>query len=208
MDFRHPLGVVTPTLDGDILAVLARADEGFSGRQLHRLVGHASEPGVRKAAERLVEQGIVVRQQIGRAKVYRLNRQHVAAPYVEGLAALRGVLIDRLRGTLDAWKEPPMMAALFGSVARGEATPGSDLDLLLVRRGEVSEESPVWQEQVSALEQEATEWTGNDARVLEYAEEELAISDVAGLVEGAIAEGVLVFGSRRRLRQRLRGEGR
>lgn len=208
MDFRHPLGVVTPTLDGDILVALARADEGFSGRQLHRLVGHASEPGVRKAADRLVEQGIVLRQQVGRAKVYRLNRQHVAAPYIEGLAALRGVLIDRLRRTLGAWKEPPMMAALFGSAARGEATPSSDLDLLLVRRGEVSEESSVWQEQVSALEREATEWTGNDARVLEYSEEELAISDVGGLVEGAIAEGALVFGSRRRLRQRLRGEDR
>lgn len=208
MDFRHPLGVVTPTLDGDILAALAGADEGFSGRQLHRLVGHASEPGVRKAADRLVEQGIVLRQQIGRAKVYRLNREHVAAPYVEGLAALRGVLVDRLRDTLGAWKEPPMAAAMFGSAARGEATPGSDLDLLLVRRGDTPEESPVWQEQVSALEREATEWTGNDARVLEYAEEELTISDVAGLIEGAIAEGALVFGSRRRLRQRLSGEGR
>lgn len=208
MDFRHPLGVVTPTLDGDILAALAGADEGFSGRQLHRLVGHASEPGVRKAAERLVEQGIVLRQQVGRAKVYRLNRQHVAAPYVEGLAALRGALIDRLRAGLGTWKEPPMAAALFGSAARGEATPVSDLDLLLVRPGDVLEESPVWREQVAALEREATEWTGNDARVLEYAEEDLAIGAVASLVEGALAEGALVFGSRRRLRERLKAEAR
>jgi predicted nucleotidyltransferase len=207
VDFAHPFAAVTPTLDGDILAVLAGADEGFSGRQLHRLVGHASEPGVRKAAERLVDQGIVLRQQVGKAKVYRLNRQHLAAPHVEGLAGLRAALIDRLRSTLDSWKEPPMMAALFGSAARGEATPGSDLDLLLVRRGDVPEESPVWREQISALEREATAWTGNDARVLEYAEEELAISHVASLVEGAIAERALVFGSRRRLRERLRGRG-
>jgi hypothetical protein len=172
------------------------------------MVGHASEPGVRKAADRLVEQGIVFRQQIGRAKVYRLNRKHVAAPYVEGLAALQDALVDRLRGTLDAWKEPPLLAALFGSAARGEAAPGSDLDLLLVRPGDVVEESPVWREQVSALEREATEWTGNDARVLEYAEEDLAIGAVAGLVEGALAEGALVFGSRRRLRERLKAEAR
>jgi biotin operon repressor len=200
VDFKHPLAVVTPTLDGDVLALLARSDEWFSGRQLHKMLGRASEPGVRKAAERLVDQGIVVKQQVGRAKVYRLNRQHIAAKYVEGLAALRTALIDRLGNALDSWAEPPLAGILFGSVARGEATPLSDLDLLLIRPHAVDEDSPVWQRQISSLGREATQWTGNDAQILEYGEDELGDRAVAGLVEDAIEQGIELRGSRRHLR--------
>lgn len=207
MDFRHPLRVVTPTLDGDVLALLAGADESFSGRQLHRMLGHGSEPGVRKAVERLVVQGVVLRQEVGRAKLYRLNRQHIAAAHIEGLARLRADLVDRLRAALESWEEAPFAAILFGSVAHGEATTGSDLDLLLVRRRAVDEDSPVWLEQLASVEREATEWTGNDARVLEYGEEDLAVRGVAAVVDEAIADGIELFGSRRRLR-RLIGGGR
>lgn len=204
MDFQHPLAVVTPTLDGDVLALLARSDEWFSGRQLHKMLGWASEPGVRKAAERLVDQGIVVKQQVGRAKVYRLNRQHVAAQHVEGLAGLRTALIDRLSDALDSWEEPPLAGILFGSVARGEATPLSDLDLLLVRRHAVDEDSPVWRQQVSSLGREAAEWTGNDARILEYGEDELGDRAVADLVGDAIEYGIELFGVRRHLRNLIK----
>lgn len=208
MDFRHPFRVVTAALEGDVLATLARADEGFSGRQLHRLVGHASEPGVRKAAERLVDQGIVLKQEVGRAKIYRLNRQHVAAAHVEGLAELRAILVSRLRATLEGWDEPPLAAVLFGSVARGEATPRSDLDLLIVRPKAVDEDSSAWREQLARLEREATEWTGNDARILEFGAEELAYQGAATVVEAAISDGIELFGSRRRLRSRLHRGGR
>jgi predicted nucleotidyltransferase len=208
MDFRHPLHVVTPTLDGDVLELLARADEGFSGRQLHRLLGRASEPGVRKAAERLVRQGMVLKQEVGRAKVYRLNRQHVAAAYVEGLAELRTILISRFRTILDSWEEPPFAAILFGSVARGEAGPRSDLDLLLVRCQTVDQDSLGWRGQLSRLEREATEWTGNDTRILEYGVEELEDRGVAGVVEEAISDGIELFGSRRKLRNRVDGKVR
>lgn len=205
MDFKHPLAVVTPTLDGDVLALLARSDEWFSGRQLHKMLGWASEPGVRKAAERLVDQGIVVKQQVGRAKVYRMNRQHIAARYVEGLAELRTALIDRLRDALASWGEPPLAGILFGSVALGDATPRSDLDLLLVRRRTVDEDSPIWQRQISNLGRGATEWTGNDARILVYGEDELGDQAVAGLVEDAIEQGIELFGARRHLRTLIKG---
>jgi predicted nucleotidyltransferase len=200
MDFRHPLRVVTPTLDGDVLALLAGAEEEFNGRRLHRLLGHGSEPGVRKAAERLVDQGIVLRREVGRAKTYRLNRQHIAAAHIEGLAALRMELVARLRAALDSWEEPPLAGILFGSVARGEASAHSDLDLLLVRRQAVDEDSPSWQAQLGDLQREATGWTGNDARILEYGEEELADPAVRSVIDDAISEGIELFGSRYRLR--------
>lgn len=203
MDFSHPLRVVAPTLDGDVLTVLARAEEGFSGRRIHRLLGHGSEQGVRKAAERLVDQGVVLRHQVGRAKVYRLNRQHVAASHIEGLVTLRGELLERLRAALASWEVPPRLALLFGSAARGEAGPSSDLDLFLVRRADVGEEFPVWVEQLAALERSATEWTGNDARIVEFGEEEFSAVDLKGVVGEALSDGIDLYGSRRRFRSSL-----
>jgi predicted nucleotidyltransferase len=204
MDFSHPLRAITPTLDGDVLTVLAGADEGFSGRRIHRLLEHGSEQGVRKAAERLVDQGVVLRHQAGRAKIYRLNRQHVAASHIEGLATLRAELLERLRVALASWEVPPLLALLFGSVARGEGGPNSDLDLLLVRRADVEEESPIWIEQLASLERDATKWTGNDARIVEFGEDELFQEDLEDVVGEALSKGIDIYGSRRRFRSSIK----
>lgn len=185
--------------------MLAEADDEFSGRRIHRLLGHSSEPGVRKAAERLVDQGVVLRRQAGQAKLYRLNRQHLAAACIESLATLRAQLITRLQGTIADWDPVPRYAVLFGSVARGEAGPQGDLDLLVVRDAGVDEDSPEWQEQLAALEREATGWTGNDARILEYGENELAGRGLDSAIKGALADGVELFGSIGDLRRLIEG---
>lgn len=203
MDFRRPLTVVTPTLDGDVLAVLAGANEEFSGRRIHRVVAHGSENGIRNAADRLVEQGVVLRRRAGRANLYALNREHLAAPYIEGLVSLRGQLVDGLRNTISTWDPAPHSALVFGSVARGEAGSSSDLDLLVVRPLEVSEDVGKWREQLAHLEDLGTAWTGNDTRILEYDESELSNVAVRRVVEEALADGIELYGSRHSLRRLL-----
>jgi len=193
MDFVHPLGVVSPTLDGDVLVVLAGAEEEFSGRRLHRLVGHGSEPGVRKAVERLVDQGIVLRRRAGRANLYRLNRQHVSAEAIELLVGARSQLIAWLEEAIASWGIVPCCAVLFGSVARGQARADSDLDLLVVRPSLVHEEDATWQSQLGSLQRSATEWTGNDARIVELGEGEL--EQAGPLLSEVVREGIALFGS-------------
>jgi predicted nucleotidyltransferase len=204
MDFKHPLAVVTPTLDGDVLSVLARANEEFSGRRLHALVARGSENGIRKAAERLVDQGIVSSRPAGRANLYRLNRSHLAAPHIEGLALLRTQLLERAQELVSAWTVPPRLIMVFGSVARGEAGPLSDVDLLVIRPTQIAEDLNEWREQLNLLEKEATAWTGNDARVLEYGEGDLQDEAVRGVIEEAIEEGIELYGSRRTLLRLIR----
>jgi Nucleotidyltransferase domain len=205
MDFARPLQVVSPTLDGDVLTVLARAEEAFSGRRLHRLVGRGSEAGVRKAVERLVGQGIVLRSQAGRAKLYRLNRQHLCAESIEHLVATPSALVLDLRDEIELWEIPPRYAVLFGSVARREAGPQSDLDLLIVRPDDVGGDSPTWLRQLGYLEDAATAWTGNDARIVELGEEELTAG--TRLLQGVLKDGIELFGSLRSLRAAV-DEGR
>jgi predicted nucleotidyltransferase len=203
MDFRRPLSVIAPTLDGDVLGVLAGAEEEFTGRRIHRVLGRGSEQGVRKAADRLVKQGIVSRRQAGQAKLYSLNRSHLAAPYVEGLRSLRADLVDRLRDSVAAWRTPPIAVLLFGSVARGEAEAGSDLDLLVLRARDIDEEAEGWQAQLAGLENDATAWTGNEARVVDYGPPDLADRAALRVVEEALADGIEIYGSRQRLRRQL-----
>lgn len=207
MDFSRPLQTVTPTLDGDVLAVLARVEEDLSGRQVHRLVGHSSEHGVRKALDRLAGQGIVQSRRAGQARLYRLNREHLAAPYVERLAFLTDELVTRLREATAHWEIKPVAALLFGSVAQGRARPQSDLDLLVVRPTGCDEDAPVWRDQVAELQRSATAWTGNDARVLEYGEEELeqGLGRREPVLAGALRDGTVIAGSRRLLHGWLEG---
>ena len=204
MDFGRPLMVVTPTLDGDVLGALARADAEFSGRELARRVGHGSTEGIRRAADRLVAQGVVSRRAAGAAHLYRLNREHLAAPWIEGLAGLRQQLIDRLRGLIASWDETPRVVLLFGSVARGRATAASDLDVLVIRRSDCDPESDSWRAQLAELQSLATAWTGNDTRVLEFGEGEVSGSAAESVLKDALHEGIELLGSRRTL-QRLIG---
>jgi predicted nucleotidyltransferase len=176
------------------------AEEEFTGRRIHRVLGHGSEQGVRRAADRLVDQGIVIRRRAGQAKLYRLNREHVAAPHVEGLTSLRKQLVARLEAAVAGWSRPPYFALLFGSVARGEAGPQSDLDLLVVRDFGTDEDDPQWREQLAGLERDATSWTGNEARIVEYAMHDLVDAEVQLVLAKALLEGVDLWGSRQDLR--------
>jgi predicted nucleotidyltransferase len=204
MDFRRPLQVVTPTLDGDVLSVLARAEAEMTGRELQRVIGRGSHQGIRNAADRLSEQGVVSRRSAGNANLYRLNRDHVAASWIEGLASLPVQLLDRLRDEISGWGQPPALVVLFGSVARGEATPQSDLDLLIVRPASCDGDEPLWQEQLSTLQAHASAWTGNDARVLEFDEHELTDGEPRQVLTDAARDGIELYGTLRLLRRRSR----
>jgi predicted nucleotidyltransferase len=204
MDFRRPLQAVTPTLDGDVLSVLARAEAEMTGRELQRVIGHGSHQGIRNAADRLAEQGVVARRSVGNANLYQLNRDHVAASWIEGLSSLPAQVLDRLRDAIRRWEHPPTLVVLFGSVARGEATPESDLDLLVVRPTNCEADEPVWQEQLSNLQMLASAWTGNDARILEFGEQELTGDEPQQVLTDAARDGIELYGTLRLLRRRSR----
>ena len=79
VQLNKPLGTVTPTLDGDVLAVLASADATFTISQVHRILTTVSAEGIRKVLNRLAIQGVVLHDQVGRTNTYRLNTEHLAA---------------------------------------------------------------------------------------------------------------------------------
>lgn len=176
----------------------------MTGRELQRVIGHGSHQGIRNAADRLAEQGVVARRSVGNANLYQLNRDHVAASWIEGLASLPAQVLDRLRDAIRRWEHPPTLVVLFGSVARGEATPESDLDLLVVRPTNCEADEPVWQEQLSNVQILASAWTGNDARILEFGEQELTGDEPQRVLTDAARDGIELYGTLRLLRRRSR----
>src|SRR5665647_2439196 len=74
VELSRPLATITPTLDGDVLAVLARQDVTFTSGALDRVLTLYSEEGIRKVLQRLTRQGIVYSARVGNAYSYRLNR--------------------------------------------------------------------------------------------------------------------------------------
>jgi predicted nucleotidyltransferase len=209
MDFRHPLRVVTPTLDGDVLRVLAGTHGGLTGREIGRLTGSKAHEGTRRVLERLVTQGIVLRDPVGRAYSYQLNRDHLAASHIEGLAALRLELVARLRQRIGQWSVNPVLAVLFGSAARGEADPTSDIDLLVIRPAKIDPDSDKWRQQLVDLETSTTAWTGNDTRMLEYGEDELRTGVRRERVfRDVMAEGIELYGDLNILRRAMRAQSK
>lgn len=203
MDVRRPLSVVTPTLDGDVLARLALAEASFTAGQLRRLMPEWSTQGIRNVLNRLARQGIVTAESVTETAVaYRLNRDHLAAAAVIALASLPARLWERLEQRLAVWDHPPVYAAVFGSWARGDASETSDIDIFLVQPSDVPQAE--WDAQVDALEAEVTRWTGNDARALVMRQGGLGDATSDPVLAAILSEGRTVFGSDAWFRRAMR----
>jgi len=173
MDVARPYTALCPTLDSGVLSVLAGTTRPLTGREVARLLGRASHSGVLGVLNRLAEQGVVDRVEAGRALLFTLNREHLAAGAVDVLAGMRAELLRRLRDAVEGWGIAPVHVSMFGSVARGEGDVHSDVDLFVVRSGGVSEEDERWRAQLDELARRVERWTGNRAGIAEVSETEI-----------------------------------
>lgn len=202
MLLQHPFEAVTTSVDGDCLAVLARADHEFTVSRLLPLLGRErSLTGVRNALDRLADQGVVIVRRVGNVKSYSLNRSHLLAPAIVEIAAARDRLVERVAAELQQWRVSPVYGALFGSAARGEMHTESDIDILLIHPDDADIE--LWTDQVGHLQQLVTSWTGNDTRVLTLSEREVHEHGTRDPVLREVAhEGVALAGSTSWLRRK------
>jgi predicted nucleotidyltransferase len=196
VDLSHPYAAVSSTLDPQVLSVLAGTRRPLTGREIARLVGRTSHSGVLAALERLGDQGIIDREEAGRAFLFTLNRDHLAAPAVVLLANLREELFHRIRSAVNGWNVKAHHLSLFGSAARGNGDVDSDIDLFVVRFGAVDSQEPVWREQLDLLSWQVERWTGNPARVVEVEERDLVRlrKERPPVVDELVADAVSLFG--------------
>jgi predicted nucleotidyltransferase len=205
MDVSKPFTAISSSVDVDVLVVLAGSTKPRSGRELARRAGR-SNTGVQHVLDRLVEHGLVNREEVGRTFIYELNRDHLLAPTVEQMAGVPSELIRRLREAIGAWEAPPVHASLFGSAARGDGDTGSDIDLLVVRPADLDPDDAAWRAQLDELADQVRRWTGNNAGIAEVSEGELPRlrKDRPPVVEAVSEDAVDLAGEKtRRLLGRL-----
>jgi DNA-binding transcriptional ArsR family regulator len=196
MDVARPYAAICPTLDTTVLNALAGTTRPLTGREVARLTGRSSHSGVLDALNRLTEHGLVDRAEAGRALLYSLNREHLAAPAVDVLAGMRAELLERLRHAIGEWDVAPIHVSLFGSVARGDGDTRSDVDLFVVRPDGIAAEDPAWQAQRDDLAVRIQRWTGNRASIAEVAKAELARlrSRTPPVVQELLADAIVLHG--------------
>jgi len=170
----HPFSTVCPGARGGVLAVLAHTEKPLTGRTVASLTQpHASLRTVQVTLDDLVLNGVVLREHVGRAHLYTLNRNHLAAPAILALANLRHELLDRIRNEVSTWVVESDATWMFGSAARGDADSDSDIDLLIVRPDSVDDGNQTWLQQVAQISEHVHDWTGNSCEVLELSVTEL-----------------------------------
>lgn len=194
MQLNRPLSVITPTVDGDVLTVLARTQRFLTAGEVHRMVDRWSVNGVRNAVIRLCTEGLVTADRSGPVPRYALNREHLAAGPVIELAHLPRLLASRLRRELEDWEETPAYAALLDGSLRADGGSARTLDLFLIRPGTVDRGSDAWARDVEALRQAASGWTGSEVRILELSEREVLQGRHGDLVAEVRRAGTALVG--------------
>lgn len=138
MQMRRPLDDVLASRGHvRVLRALDRLPDGVraSARDVARRAGIAHSR-VLRILPGLAADHVVTVYRAGRADLYQLDREHVLYKSLHSLfsdeAAVEAQLLSFLRSRLRSAVPRAREAYVFGSVARGEARPGSDLDLALV----------------------------------------------------------------------------
>jgi hypothetical protein len=206
-----------------LLRLLISEHRVVSAREAARLVG-MSAPAILQAAEGLVMLGLAVREEGGHQVRVHSNEDHALLPLLRSLFAAEdawaATLFDALRDGIgpgggeahSSWSPllaagPVVAACVFGSMARGEDRPGSDLDLLVltrttgdleVVRERIAEHAPTWRRSfgvtvspvVMAVDRARNQHAAGDPLLLQAARDARMIIGAAPLLDlltGAVA---------------------
>ena len=192
MLLNEPFGGVIPGARGAVLSTLLRTDARLTGRQVHALVSDRhSLWSVQESLKAWAQLGVVHTQVIGRAVVHSINEDHYT------VAPLRSLLdpIAALTETAGQIAGDRVEAIiLFGSVARGEAHEGSDIDLAVIAQSG-------WDGRVD-LEDAVRSRLGNDCDALVFTAEDFARLAAARepVVDEILLEGIPLIGTMPRVK--------
>lgn len=133
---KQPIEFMFSPYRRQVLAVLLlRPDEQFHVRELGRMTS-VSAGSLHRELKAMAESGLLLREKVGNQVFYRANTgcsiyEELAAIFRKTMG-LKSLLEDALSGLYDKIQ----VAFVFGSMASGRQTAGSDLDICVL--GEVS----------------------------------------------------------------------
>lgn len=139
MKWHHALdNILGSTIKIRLLRVLSKNTGVFTGRELARVVGYSHTHTNSTLAE-LEMSGLVIKRHVGNSNTYSLNQDNllVSRIIVPAFRVEERLLQDLANRFYNGLGEDLVSVILYGSVARGEEGPGSDIDIVLVVKDEV-----------------------------------------------------------------------
>ncbi|MEP6648849.1 MAG: nucleotidyltransferase domain-containing protein [Lapillicoccus sp.] len=191
MFFGEPFGGLLPGARGAVLSVLLRTGAPLTGREIHGMVSDAySLWSVQEALKVLTQLGLVDTRTVGRAGLHTINESHAAVTPLRALVDPVGALTAAITEAIDSRVQAVI---LFGSIARGEATADSDIDLAVIA-------SPDWEGRTDVEDSVRTR-LGNTCDVLVFTQDEFGTLASAGepVVSDILRDGVVLVGNKPRL---------
>ena len=187
MLLNEPFGGLLPGARGAVLSVLLRTDTRLTGRQIHALVSDRhSLWSVQEALKAWVQLGVIHIEIISRTGLHSINEDHYTVPPLRSLldpmAALTKTAAQIVGEDVEA-------VIVFGSVARGEAKAGSDIDLAVIAQSG-------WDGGID-LEDAVRKRLGNDCDVLVFTAKEFRSLAAAHepVVDEILVDGIPLIGT-------------
>ncbi|MDY7540806.1 MULTISPECIES: nucleotidyltransferase domain-containing protein [unclassified Cryobacterium] len=154
----------------DCLAVLA---DSASGHRIHELSGVKTLRTTQCVLARLTEIGLVDIRPVGLANQYSLDRAHILWEPIKTLLATPARLDEQISHILSKTFTMHIAgAALYGPSARGAATNGSNIDILIVWAMNDAVTGRV--ELIDKSSEQIRRLTGNPVQVLPITQAELS----------------------------------
>lgn len=123
-----------------VLRALLPLSAPVSGNEARLLAGIRSKSGMQTALDALTQLGLLERDETRRIQFFRVNRDHDLVEPLKALFEAESRRMVKLQEAVTkileegAVREHTLSIILFGSNARGDALPGSDLDLMAITR--------------------------------------------------------------------------
>lgn len=132
-------------------------EKEFTIRELAKFL-EISHTGIKKVLDELDKTNVVKLRTLGKSHAFKLNANSYAARIVEDVFEKEAKALSELQETLrkeltSSWVTS---AALFGSLAKAEETPLSDIDLFIVTENRKKAE-----ETIAELQKDVSEKFGN-----------------------------------------------
>jgi predicted nucleotidyltransferase len=178
-----------------VRTILMRPSQSWTGRQLARESGVSPRWAI-ETLRALEAEGVVQPWSVPPAVLWKVNQRHILLRLLKDLTDLDGsvrrLLLDDLRKVVAPTR--PIAAILFGSTARRDEQPGSDVDLLVVIKA-ARDRTKV----TEALIDRGSDffWKfGNRLAPIVITEREFRAKRGYGFVGEALREGIWVWGER------------
>lgn len=177
MDLSHPAADLLGQSPARILLRLSLVNDGLTGRRISELSGVPASTTQRVLNE-LESIGLVDARDVGRSRLYSLNRRHVLWDPVERMFSAPARVEQIIGETVRTIVGDRASVSLYGSAARGEAGRDSDADIVIIWSDDA--DATDREAVLAALGERVAESTGNRVELVDLTRDDVRRLAAAG----------------------------